>query len=95
MSYSEIALQCNPNINIFFISPEDTEKKSDEMTEYWHQILPMPNTVKLYCIKTQGPNKLSVSNVSSGEAFSIIRILPAADETLVGDVMNLDRKKFW
>ena len=45
----------------------------------------------------QIPDKLSVSNVSNGEAFSIIRILPATDETLVGDIMfdwNLDRKKF-
>ena len=43
----------------------------------------------------QGPDKVSVSNVSNGEAFSIIRILPATDETLVGGVMfdqNLDRK---
>ena len=55
------------------------------MAERWHQILPVPNTVKLHCMKTQGPNKLSVSNVSNGEAFSIIRILPATDETLVGD----------
>ena len=57
----------------------------------------MSNTVKLDCIKTQGPDKLSVSNVSNGEAFSIIRILPATDETLVGDVMfdqNRHRKKF-
>ena len=84
MSYSEIAHQRNPNISIFFISSEDIEKKSDEMTEHWHQILPVPNTVKLHCIKTQGPDKLSVSNVSNGEAFSIIRILPATDETLVG-----------
>ena len=51
MSYSEIAGQCNPN-NIFFLSSEDIEKKSDEMTEHWHQILPVPNTVKLQCIKT-------------------------------------------
>ena len=67
------------------------------MTEYWQQILPVPNTVKLHCIKTQDPDKLSVSNVSNGEAFSIIEILPATDETLVGEVMfdlNLDRKKF-
>ena len=45
----------------------------------------------------QGPDRLSVSNVSNAEAFSIIRILPATDETLVGDVMfdqNLDWKKF-
>ena len=32
MSYSEIACQRNPNINIFFISSENIEKKSDEMT---------------------------------------------------------------
>ena len=36
MSYSEIACQRNPNINIFFILSEDIEKKSDEMTEHWH-----------------------------------------------------------
>ena len=30
MSYSEIACQRNPNINIFFISSEDIEEKSDE-----------------------------------------------------------------
>ena len=45
----------------------------------------------------QGSDKLSVSKVSNGEAFSIIRILSAADETLVGGVMfdqNLDKKKF-
>ena len=97
MSYSEIARQRNPNINIFFMSSEDIEKKSDEMAEHWHQILPVLNTAKLYCIKTQGPDKLSVSKVSIGEAFSIIRILSAADETLVGGVMfdqNLDKKKF-
>ena len=67
------------------------------MTEYWQQILPVPNTVKLHCIKTQDPDKLSVSNVSNREAFSIIEILPAADEALVGEVMfdqNLDRKNF-
>ena len=80
MSYSEIAHQRNPNISIFFISSEDIEKKSDEMTEHWHQILPVPNTVKLHCIKTQGPDKLSVSNVSNGEAFSVIKILSATDE---------------
>ena len=90
MSYSEIASQRNANINIFFILSEDIEKKSDEMTEYWQQILPVRNTVKLHCIKTQGPDKLS-SNVSNGEAFSIIRILPATDETLVGDVLCLIR----
>ena len=97
MSYSEVACQRNPNINIFFIPSEDIEKKSDEMTEHWHPILPMPNTVKLHCIKTQGPDKLHVSNVSNGEAFSIIRILPATIETLVGDTIfdqNLDRKNF-
>ena len=97
MSYSEIACQCNANINIFFISSENIEKKSDEMTEHWHQILHVPNTVKLHCIKTRGPDKLSVSNVYNGEAFSIIRILSATDETLVHDVIldqDLDRKKF-
>ena len=97
MSYSEIACHHNRNINIFFISSEDIEKKSDEMSEHWHQILLMPNTVKLHCIKTQGPDKRSVSNVSNGEAFSIIGILPATDETLVSDVMfdqNFDRKNF-
>ena len=41
MSYSEIARQRNPNINIFFMSSEDIEKKSDEMAEHWHQILPV------------------------------------------------------
>ena len=41
MSYSDIASQCNANINIFFILSEDIEKKSDEMTEYWQQILPV------------------------------------------------------
>ena len=30
-SYSEIACQRNSNINIFFVSSEDIEKKSDEM----------------------------------------------------------------
>ena len=57
----------------------------------------MPNTVKLHRIKTQSQHKLSVTNVSNGEAFSIIRTLPATDETVVGDIMfdkNLDRKKF-
>ena len=29
------------NINIFFMSSEDIEKKSDEMAEHWHQILPV------------------------------------------------------
>ena len=77
MSYSEIAHQRNPNINIFFILSEDIEKKSDEI-KHWNQILPVSNTVKLHCVKTQGPD--SVSNVSNGEAFSIIRILPATDE---------------
>ena len=71
----------------FLISSEDIEKKSDEMTEHWNQILPVPNTVKLHCTKTQGPYNLCVSNVSNGEAFSIIKILPATDETLSGDVM--------
>ena len=78
MNYSEIARQRNPNINIFFILSEDIEKKSDEMTKHWNQILPVANTVKLHCIKMQGPD--SVSNVSNVEAFSIIRILPATDE---------------
>ena len=87
MSYSEIAHQRNPNISIFFISSEDIEKKSDEMTEHWHQILPVPNTVKLHCIKMQGPDKLSVSNVSNGEAFSIIRIL---DRILIGKSFQLE-----
>ena len=67
------------------------------MTEHWHQSLSVPNTVKQHFIKTQGPDKLNISNVFNVEAFSIIRILPATDETLVGDVMfdqNLDRKKF-
>ena len=64
MSYSEIALQCNPNTSIFFISSEGIGKKSDEMTEHWHQILPVPNTLKLHCIKTQGPDKLSVFSSS-------------------------------
>ena len=67
------------------------------MSEHWHQILLMANTVKLHCIKTQGPDKLSVLNVSNGEAFSIIGIFPATDETLVSDVMfdqNFDRKNF-
>ena len=80
-----------------FVSSGDIENKSDEMTDHWYQILPVPNTVKLNCSKTQGQDKLSVSNVSNSEAFSIIWILPATDETLVGDVMfdqNLDRKNF-
>ena len=97
MSYSEIACQRNPNINIFFILSEDVEKKSDEMTEHWQQILLVPNSVILCCIKMQSPVKLSVLNVSNGEASSNIRKLPATDETLVGDVMfdqNLDRKRF-
>ena len=45
----------------------------------------------------QVPDKLSGSNISNDTSFSIIRILPATDETLVGDIMfdwNLDRKKF-
>lgn len=80
-----------------FVSSGDIENKSDEMTDHWYQILPVPNTVKLNCSKTQGQDKLSVSNVSSGEASSMIKILPATDETLAVDVMfdqNLDRKKF-
>ena len=72
MSYSENACQHNPNINIFFILSEYIEKKSDEVTEHWHQILPVSNSVKLHCIKMQGPIKLSVSNVSNREASSII-----------------------
>ena len=63
MNYLEIAHQCNPNINIFLISPNDIAKKSDETTEHRYQIIPVPNTVKLYCIETQGPDKFSVSNV--------------------------------
>ena len=45
----------------------------------------------------QGSGKLSVSKVSNGEAFSIIRIFSAEEDTLVGGVMfdqNLDKKKF-
>ena len=45
----------------------------------------------------QVPDKLSGSNVSNDTSLSIIRILPATDETLAGDIMfdwNLDRKKF-
>ena len=67
------------------------------MIEHWRQILPVPNTVKLHYIKRQGPDKLIISTVSNGEAFTINRILPATDETLIGDVMfdeDLYRKKF-
>ena len=35
----------------------------------------------------QRPDKLSVSNVSNGEVLSIIGVLSATDETLVGDIM--------
>ena len=45
------------------------------MIEHWRQILPVPNTVKLHYIKRQGPDRLIISSVSNGEAFSIIRIL--------------------
>ena len=49
ISYSEIARQHNPNINIFFMSSEDIVKKSDEMTEHWDQILPVPKSkIALY-----------------------------------------------
>ena len=95
ISFSEIACQRNPNINM---SSVDIEKKSDEMTEHYDQILPVQDTVKSHYFKTQGPDKLSVSNVSNGETFSIIRILSATDENVGGNAMFdqiFDTKKLY
>ena len=80
------------------MSSVDIEKKSDEMTEHYDQILPVQDTVKSHYFKTQGPDKLSVSNVSNGETFSIIRILSATDENVGGNAMFdqiFDTKKIY
>ena len=82
-SYAKIAEQRNPNINISFITADEIQAKSIEMTEQWKSVIPVPNTLKLHCIRPHGSKKLSVSTVSFGEIFNVIGIFEMQNEELL------------
>ena len=73
-SYANIAEQINPKINISFITADEIQAKTIKITKKWKSPIPVPNTLKLHCIRPHGRKKLSVSTVLFGEIFNVIDI---------------------
>ena len=80
-SYTGIATQRNPNINVVYISSEEIKLQSDKKSALWDTALAIPNTQKLHCIRTNNVAQLEVSIISSDESFSLVNIFKVPEDT--------------
>ena len=88
VSYSEIAKDRNPNINVIYISADEVKTQSDPMTDRWNAVLPVANTLKLHCIRSQSSTKLSVSITSSDNEFTVVDLFKSDDSDSETDNCN-------
>ena len=59
-AYYSIAVERNPNINIYYISAEIINANKNEFVAVWSNTFAIPNTHKVHCVRPRGKYQILV-----------------------------------
>ena len=74
LSFHNVAVQRNPNINVMFMAKENILHNEGELQAHWACTIPIPNTHKLHFVSPRGAAHLLISDTSDSEQYTEARI---------------------
>ena len=78
--YAKVAVSCNPNIHINFISKTDIQANEQYLSAKWHDI---PRTHQLHCFIPSGKYRMKVAETSDSKEFTLQYIRNNTEEEML------------
>ena len=81
--YAKVAVSCNPNIHIKFISKTDIQANEQYLSAKWHDVIPIPRTHQLHCFIPSGKYRMKVAETSDSKEFTLQYIRNNTEEEML------------
>ena len=81
--YAKVAVSCNPNIHIKFISKTDIQANEQYLSAKWHDVIPIPRTHQLHCFIPSGKHRMKLAETSDSKEFTLQYIRNNTEEEML------------